>query len=283
MIEAAEYKSIRSPTWCPGCGDFSVLTAIKNALYELQIPPKDTLVISGIGCSGNLSHYLGTYTLHVIHGRTLPVATGARLARSDLTIIVVGGDGDGYGIGLGHFIHAMRRNLDVTYIVMNNQIYGLTTGQASPTSQIGHVTKTTLDGVEESPINPLALAILSGATFVARGFSGDPKQLTELMKEGVKHRGFSLIDVLSPCVTFNTVNTYDWFRHRVYTIDDSAYDSASTQPALSKSMEWEKTIPLGIIYRAHAPAYEELEYGSPAELHLKEPQKIAEQLIQEFA
>ncbi len=282
MIEPAEYKTSRSPTWCPGCGDFAVLSAIRNALYELQIPPKDTLVISGIGCSGNLSHYLGTYALHVVHGRALPVATGARLAKPNLNIMVVGGDGDGYGIGVGHFIHAMRRNLDITYIVMDNQIYGLTTGQASPTSRTGMVTKTTPDGVIEAPINPLALAAVSGATFIARGFSGDPKHLTELIKAGISHRGFAVIDVLSPCVTFNKVNTYDWFRSRVYKLEASSHDSMSFQAALPKSMEWGDRIPLGIIYRTQAPTYEELEYGSFDGPPARDPCDIAEELIEEF-
>src|SRR5881397_2408916 len=198
-LELQQYKSETKPDWCPGCGDFAVLNALTRALQILQLPPWEVLIVSGIGCSSNLPGYLSTYGYHGLHGRAVPVATGAKLANPELTVIVSGGDGDGYGIGVGHFIHAMRRNLDLTYLVMNNQIYGLTTGQASPTSEKGMKTKSTpIAGVIENPVDPISLALASGATYVARGFSGDVKGMSELVKNGITHHGFSLIDCMSP-------------------------------------------------------------------------------------
>ncbi|MDX1534352.1 MAG: thiamine pyrophosphate-dependent enzyme, partial [Thermoplasmata archaeon] len=175
-VEVHVIKSDTKVTWCPGCGDFGVLNATLKAIQATQLDPKDLVVVSGIGCSSNFPHFLRSYGFHGIHGRVMPVATGIRLANPDLTVIATGGDGDGYGIGLGHFIHAMRRNFDLTYIVMNNEIYGLTTGQASPTSEKGHVTKSTPWGSIEWPVNPIALALSAGASYISRGFSGDPKQ-----------------------------------------------------------------------------------------------------------
>src|SRR6266403_2921213 len=201
-----DFKGKAEPDGCPGCGDFGVLTALKRALAELDVRPHQAMVISGIGCSSNLPGYVSTYGMHTLHGRALSVATGAQMANHELKIIVTGGDGDGYGIGGNHFVHSMRRNIDVTYIVMNNQIYGLTTGQVSPTSVKGMNTKSTPFGSVENPLNPIPLAIAAGATYVARGFTGQQKQLVELIKGGVQHRGFSLIDAFSPCVTFNHEN-----------------------------------------------------------------------------
>src|SRR5437899_1204260 len=194
------YKSEIKPTWCPGCGDFAVLRALQMSIHALQLEPWNILIVSGIGCSSNLPHFLSTYGFHAIHGRALPVAEGAKLANPDLQVIVTGGDGDGYGMGVERFIHAMRRNFDITYLVMNNQIYGLTTGQASPTSEKGMKTKSTpIEGVIENPIDPISLALASGATYVARTFSGDVKTMAELVKGGIEHKGFALIDCLSPC------------------------------------------------------------------------------------
>jgi 2-oxoglutarate ferredoxin oxidoreductase subunit beta len=247
------------PDWCPGCGDFGVLKSLKEAILELHIEPHNVLVVSGIGCSSNLPGFINAYGVHSLHGRALPVATGAALANHDLHVVAVGGDGDGYGIGMAHFIHAMRRNLNLTYIVMDNEVYGLTTGQTSPTTSEGMKTKSTPLGNIERPVQPLALALASGATYVARGFSGEPKQLTQLVAGAIAHRGFSLIDVFSPCVTFNKVNTYPWFRERLYKLEASGHDSSNLMAALERSMEFEPKIPIGLLYRTERPTYEDRE------------------------
>lgn len=204
-----------------------------------------------------MPHWVNTYGFHGIHGRPLPIATGARLANNNLTVIAVGGDGDGYGIGIGHFIHAMRRNLNITYIVTNNQVYGLTTGQTSPTSDKGFATKSTPTGVIEMPINPIALAIASEATYISRGFSKEMKHLTKLIVDGVRHEGFALIDVLQPCVTFNRKNTYEWFSERVYKLEETDHDVTNKQTAFLKSLEWNDRIPIGLFYRETRPTYED--------------------------
>jgi 2-oxoglutarate/2-oxoacid ferredoxin oxidoreductase subunit beta len=253
------YKSQTKPTWCPGCGDFGVVAAVEKALSSLQIPTHQVVVVSGIGCSSNLPHFLSTYGFHGLHGRTIPVATGAKLANHGLHVLVTGGDGDGYGIGLGHAIHAMRRNLDITYVVMNNEIYGLTTGQASPTSMMGVKTKSTPEGVIEEPVNPVGLAISAGATYVARGFAGDPKQLAELIAGGIKHHGFSLVDCFSPCVTYNQINTFDFFRQRVYKLEAAGHDPSDLVKAFARAQEWGDKIPTGLFYRVERPTYEDLE------------------------
>lgn len=255
-MEIALYKVEAKATWCPGCGDFAVLRALQIALASLELNPKDVVIVSGIGCSSNLPGFLNSYGFHGLHGRAVPVASGIKLANHDLNVIIAGGDGDGYGIGLGHFIHAMRRNLDITYVVMNNQVYGLTTGQAAPTSEKGMLTKSTPQGVLEGPVNPIALALVSGATFVARGFSGDADHLAKLTEDGIKHKGFSLIDIMSPCVTYNRQNTYQWFRERVYRLEEDNHDMLNMDQALKRSQEWEARIPLGIFYNNPKPTYE---------------------------
>ena len=248
------------PDWCPGCGDFGVLKSLKEAILELGIAPHEVLVVSGIGCSSNLPGFIHAYGVHSLHGRAIPVASGAALANHALHVIAVGGDGDGYGIGIGHFIHAMRRNLNLTYIVMDNEIYGLTTGQASPTTTEGHKTKSTPRGNVEKPIQPLALALVTGATYVARGFSGEPKHLTGLVKAAIDHRGFSLIDVFSPCVTFNHLNTYPFFKERVYKLDgEEGYDSTDLMAAIGKSLEFGSRIPIGCLYKVDRPIYDDSE------------------------
>src|SRR6059036_396217 len=209
------YKGKIHPDWCPGCGDFSVLAALQTALFELGLKPHQICVVSGIGCSSNLPGFINTYGLHTLHGRALAVATGAQLANHRLKVIVTGGDGDGYGIGGNHFLHTMRRNVDLTYIVMDNQVYGLTTGQVSPTSIKGMKTKSTPFGSVENQVNPIPLAIAGGATYVARGFTGQQKHLVDLIKGGIRHRGFALIDVFSPCVTYNHDNSHEFFKTRV--------------------------------------------------------------------
>src|SRR5215469_2027049 len=217
-------KSDTKPTWCPGCGDFGVVAAVEMAVKRLKIPSHDVVIVSGIGCSSNLPHFLSSYGFHGIHGRALPIAEGVRWANHGLTVIATGGDGDGFGIGAGHFVHAMRRNVDMAYVTMDNQIYGLTTGQASPTSMIGQKTKSTPTGVIENPIDPIALALASGATYVARGFSGDVKHMDDLIANGIAHKGFAFVDALSPCVTYNKINTFDFFRQRVYKLENSGHN-----------------------------------------------------------
>jgi 2-oxoglutarate ferredoxin oxidoreductase subunit beta len=255
-----EFEGPVSPDWCPGCGDFGVLKSLKEALVALGIPGHEVLVVSGIGCSSNLPGFIRAYGVHSLHGRALPVATGARLANHHLHVVAVGGDGDGFGIGLGHFIHAARRNLNLTYIVMNNEIYGLTTGQASPTTMLDVRTKTTPRGCAELPINPIALGIVSGATYVARAFSGDPKQMSRIIAGAIAHPGFALIDCMSPCVTYNKINTYPWFKERVYRVEDETeYNPCDLMQAMQKAYEWGDRIPLGLIFKAERPTYEESE------------------------
>jgi len=257
MVELADLKTVGQPNWCPGCGNFPIWHALKMAIVELNLEPHNVVIFSGIGCSSKMPHWINTYGFHGLHGRPLPIATGARLANNSLTVIVVGGDGDGYGIGVGHFIHAMRRNLDITYIVTNNQVYGLTTGQTSPTSDKGFTTKSTPTGVIEMPINPIALAIASGATYISRGFSKEMKHLTKLIVDGVRHEGFALVDVLQPCVTFNRKNTYEWFSERVYKLEETDHDVTDKQAAFMKSLEWNNRIPIGLFYKEIRPTYED--------------------------
>ena len=252
-------KSDTKPTWCPGCGDFGVVAGVEMALKRLGIPSHNVVLVSGIGCSSNLPHFLSTYGFHAIHGRALPVAEGIRWGNHALTVIGTGGDGDGFGIGVGHFIHTMRRNVDMTYVTMDNQIYGLTTGQASPTSTLGQKTKSTPTGVIENPIDPIALALASGATYVARGFSGDVKHLADLIANGIQHKGFAFVDVFSPCVTYNKINTFDFFRQRVYKLESAGHDPSDIVSAWQRALEWGEKIPIGLFYRTEKPTYEDLE------------------------
>ena len=245
-LTMADLKGKVDPDWCPGCGDFGVLAAVQKALVELQIPSHEVCTISGIGCSSNFPGYINTYGMHTLHGRSLAVATGVKLANHGLTVLVTGGDGDGFGIGGNHFVHTMRRNVDLLYIVMDNQIYGLTTGQTSPTSRLGMKTKSAPFGNVEGPINPISMALAAGATYIARGFSGEQKHLTDLIKQGIEHKGFSFLDVFSPCVTYNHDNTYQWFRPRVKKLeDDPEYDSTDWMAAMGKSLLWGEEIPIG--------------------------------------
>jgi 2-oxoglutarate ferredoxin oxidoreductase subunit beta len=262
------YKGKIHPDWCPGCGDFSVLSALQTALFELGLKPHEVLVISGIGCSSNLPGYINTYGMHTLHGRSLAVATGAKLGNHELKVIATGGDGDGYGIGGNHFTHTMRRNIDLTYIVMDNQIYGLTTGQTSPTSRKGMKTKSTPHGNVENPINPIPLAIVGGATYVARGFSGKQKHLVELIKGAILHKGFSLVDVFSPCVTYNKDNTYQFFNPRIKILEEQGHDTSDFHKAMDKGYEWGEEIPIGLFWkRTDLPSLEEqesvLDQGGP--------------------
>jgi 2-oxoglutarate/2-oxoacid ferredoxin oxidoreductase subunit beta len=278
-------KSETKPTWCPGCGDFGVVAAIEMAVKKLKIPSHNVVIVSGIGCSSNLPHFLSSYGFHAIHGRSLPVAEGIRWANHELTVIATGGDGDGFGIGCGHFVHTMRRNVDMTYVTMDNQIYGLTTGQASPTSMMGQKTKSTPGGVIERPIDPIALALASGATYVARGFSGDVKHMAELIQNGIAHKGFAFVDALSPCVTYNKINTFDYFRQRVYKLESSGHDPTNLAKAFERSLEWGDKIPIGLFYRVERPTYEDLEDVLTAGPLAKQPTGLAgrERLLDEFA
>lgn len=214
-LTAKDFSNGNSPTWCPGCGDYGVLRGIQSALAKLNIRPENSVLVSGIGCSGKISHYFGGYSIHTTHGRTLPTALGIKSSRPELTVLAAGGDGDGYGIGVGHLVHAARRNLPVTYIVMDNSVYGNTKGQTSPTSPLGYESSTSPDGNVEQPINPLLLAWSSGATFIGQGFSGDIKHLEELIIKGIQHDGFSLINVFSPCVVFNKAQGYDFYKNNI--------------------------------------------------------------------
>jgi len=257
-----DFKGKAEPDWCPGCGDFGVLSALKQALAELAIRPHEAMVISGIGCSSNLPGYISTYGMHTLHGRALSVATGAQMANHELKIIVTGGDGDGYGIGGNHFIHSMRRNVDLTYIVMNNQIYGLTTGQLSPTSVKGMATKSTPFGSVENPLNPIPLAIAAGATYVARGYTGQVKHLVELIKGGIQHKGFSLIDAFSPCVTFNHENSHEFFKRRTFKLEDRKHDPTDFAAAMKYGYEWGDGIAIGLFWkRTDLPSLDQLETG----------------------
>ena len=255
-VTAADYAGL-NPAWCPGCGNFSILRALNQALVELDIEPRQVLLVSGIGQAGKLPHYTRGNVLNVLHGRPLPAAIGAKIANPELTVIAVGGDGDGYGEGGNHFMQSARRNHDITYLVHNNQVYGLTKGQASPTSDQGFITRTSLDGAG-TPLNPVAVAVAAGAGFVARGFAGDAEHLSRLIKLGIKHEGFALIDILQPCISFNHKNTYSWYRERVYKLEDEAeYNPGDKLAAFSKAQEWDGKIPIGVIYMKAAGTFEE--------------------------
>jgi 2-oxoglutarate ferredoxin oxidoreductase subunit beta len=259
-LTVKDFKGRVDPDWCPGCGDFGVLSALKQALVELNLRPHQVMVISGIGCSSNLPGFINAYGMHTLHGRGLAVATGAQLGNHELKIIATGGDGDGYGIGGNHFVHSMRRNVDLTYIVMNNQIYGLTTGQVSPTSVKGMKTKSTPNGSVENPINPIPLAIAAGATYVARGYTGQVKHLIDLIKGGIRHRGFALIDAFSPCVTFNHDNGHEFFKQRTKKLEEMGHDPTDFTGAMEKGYLSDDVIPIGLFWkREDLPALDELE------------------------
>ncbi len=257
MVTLGDFKGSVKADWCPGCGNFAQLTAIPMALAELGIKPENTVITSGIGCSSNMPEFAKVYGYHGLHGRSLPAASAIKWANPELTVIAYGGDGDGFNEGTQHFYHAARRNPDITYIVSDNQIFGLTTGQASPTSPLGLKTKTTPEGNIEPPINPVTMALNAGATFVAREFSGDVKHMKETIKKAVLHRGFSFIDVFSPCVTYNKDNTYEFFRQRVYKLEEHGHDPTDFFAAYKRGSEWGDKIPIGILYEVKDLAYED--------------------------
>lgn len=258
--------------WCPGCGNFSILKALKAALSELAIEPGNLVLVSGIGQAAKIPHYLKTNFFNGLHGRALPPATAIKACNPELTVIAESGDGDMYGEGGNHFTHTIRRNPDITNIVHNNMVYGLTKGQASPTSQIGFKTPAQLDGVTAEPFNPLAVAIALDASFVARAFAGDIQMTKDILKAAILHRGYSLVDILQPCVTFNKVNTYQWFKENTYYLEE-AHDPANRQEAFRKATERGK-MPLGILYLIKGkPVFEDnlpAHQGGPVPLYRRE-------------
>ncbi len=266
-LEARDFKGKVDHDWCSGCGDFGVLSGLQKACAELGLRPHQIVTVSGIGCSSNFPGFFNAYGMHTLHGRALAVACGVKLGNHELTVIATGGDGDGYGIGGNHFTHTARRNVDLTYIVMDNQIYGLTTGQVSPSSRLGMKTKSTPFGSVETPVNPITAAIMNGATFVARAFSADGKQMIDLMKKAIQHKGFALIDVFSPCVTFNHDNDYAFFKQRVKKLEDEGHDPTDWKAACEKGLMWGDKIYTGLFLQIERPTLEQsepvLEEGGP--------------------
>ncbi len=279
-LSMVSFRTAVHNDWCPGCGDFGILSSIQMALAELQIEPSKAVIFSGIGCSGKTPHYVNTYGIHTLHGRSLPFALGAKLANPTLTVLAVGGDGDGLGIGAGHFVNSGRRNVDFTYIVFDNGVYGLTKGQASPTLARGLKTKSLPRPNINDAINPIAIAVTAGYTFIARGYAYDTRHLKELIKKGIQHKGSAFIDVLQPCPTYNDINTKEWYGGedrvvegkplpRIYKLEDVGYeylvnsadpeeDNKKKLQAISRSFEWGESIPIGIFYQnPHIPTYEE--------------------------
>ena len=259
QLTAKDFKGKVDPDWCPGCGDFGVLSSLQKVCADMGLQPHQIVTVSGIGCSSNFPGFFHAYGMHTLHGRALAVATGVKMANHELTVIATGGDGDGYGIGGNHFVHTARRNVDLTYLVMNNQIYGLTTGQVSPTSCGGMKTKSTPFGSVEMPVNPITSAIMNGATFVARGYSGDPKHLQSLMRQAIEHKGFALVDIFSPCVTFNHDNDYQFFRPRIKRLEDENHDTSDWKAACEKALLWGDTIYTGLFLQKSAAALDQLE------------------------
>jgi 2-oxoglutarate ferredoxin oxidoreductase subunit beta len=254
MVTIDDYGQYET-AWCPGCGNFSILDAVKRGLVASELEPHQVLFVSGIGQAAKAPHYLNTNVFNGLHGRALPVASGAKLANPNLKVIVESGDGCNYGEGGNHFLAAIRRNIDLTLIVHDNQVYGLTKGQASPTTMEGFVTKAQPEGVASAPFNPIAVAVAMQASFVARGFSGMIEHLAGLIEKAIAHEGFALIDVLQPCVSFNKVNTFAWYKKRCYTLPDE-YDPSDWQAAMQTAVEWGDKIPLGIIYRNQRTSFE---------------------------
>ena len=249
-VRFTDFKSDKQPTWCPGCGDFGTMNGMMKALAQTGNDPDNTFVVAGIGCSGKIGTYVHSYALHGVHGRALPVGTGVKIANPELEVMVAGGDGDGYSIGAGHFVHAVRRNVDMTYVVMDNRIYGLTKGQFSPTSREDFETSTSPDGTNQQPVNPLALALAAGGTFIAQSFSSDSQRHTEIVQEAIEHDGFGFVNVYSPCVTFNDVDTYDYFRDAIVDVGDEEFghDRSDYDAAKDLIMDRDKEYQ-GVIYQ----------------------------------
>ncbi len=258
MMEKPTRENIKTQepnTWCPGCGNFGILRALHTAIVDLGIPREQVILVTGIGCHGKISNYININGFHGIHGRVLPVMAGIKLANHDLTIIGHAGDGDQYDEGLGHFPHAARRNIDVKLFTHNNKVFGLTTGQISPTSIKGFISKTTPHGAFPPRIEPLKIALASNATFVARGWVGDVGHLKELMKAAIQHKGFALVDMLQVCVVWNLVQDYKFYRERVYKLEEQGHDPSDYFSAMKRAEEWGDKIPIGIFYQADRPVY----------------------------
>jgi 2-oxoglutarate ferredoxin oxidoreductase subunit beta len=279
-LKLTDYKTEIHNDWCAGCGDFGILNAIQMALADMQIPNHSAAIFSGIGCSGKTPHFINTYGIHTLHGRVLPFAQGAKLSNPGLEIIAVGGDGDGLGIGAGHFVSAGRRNVDLLYIIFDNGVYGLTKGQASPTLKLGLKTKSLPQPNANNSVNPISLALISGFTFVARGYSYEVRHLKDLIKKAILHKGLAFLDVLQPCPTYNDINTKEWFQGldnidpesgkqmpRTYKLEDTGYDGIvhndeelndKMAKVIEKSNEWGDKIPIGIFYQnEHIPTFED--------------------------
>ena len=254
-VEVGDYEYTGENTWCPGCGNFAILRSLKQALVLVGLAPHEVLVVSGVGQAAKLPQYLNCNAYTVLHGRTLPAAVGAKLANHKLTVVAVGGDGDGLAEGGNHFIHNMRRNADVTYLLNNNQVYGLTKGQPSPTSDPGFASKMSPKGSVHPHMQPAALGVACDCTFVSRGFAGQPDHLTQLIAQGIRHKGFALIEILQPCISYNDINTYEWYRQRAKALP-AEYDPTDRGAAFSKALEWGDTIPIGVIYTSGRPSLE---------------------------
>ncbi|RNJ26554.1 2-oxoacid:ferredoxin oxidoreductase subunit beta [Halosegnis longus] len=282
-VRFVDFKSDKQPTWCPGCGDFGTMNGMMKALAQTGNTPDDTFVVAGIGCSGKIGTYMHSYALHGVHGRALPVGTGVKMANPDLEVMVAGGDGDGYSIGAGHFVHAVRRNVDMTYVVMDNRIYGLTKGQFSPTSREDFETSTSPDGTHQQPINPLALAMAAGGSFIAQSFSSDAQRHAEIVQKAVEHDGFGFVNVFSPCVTFNDVDTYDYFRDSLVDVGDSDHDPTDYDAAKEKILDRE-TEYQGVLYQDESSTpYNELEGATENMADIEEsPPEEAMDLVREF-
>ncbi len=277
MLELKQYRTQVHNDWCPGCGDFGIVNAIQMTLLEMQLEPHKVAVFSGIGCSGKTPHFIHAYGFHTLHGRVLPIATGARLANPGLTVIAVGGDGDGLGIGAGHFMNTGRRNLDFTYVLYDNGVYGLTKGQASPTLPKGIKTKSMPQPSIVEGVNPIAMAVASGYTFVARSYALDVRHLKQTLRAAIEHRGSAFIDVQQTCPTYNDINTKEWYagddlpvkQPRLYKLEETGFNGVVSDPsnqqeinekkgnALLKSFEWGDKIPIGVFFKMEVPTFED--------------------------
>ncbi len=279
----AEFRTYET-AWCPGCGNFGILQSLKTVLEELGKDPYEVLMVGGIGQAAKTPQYISANSFCGLHGRSLPAAVAAKIANEKLTVIVDSGDGDSYGEGGNHFIHNIRRNVDITHFVHDNQIYGLTKGQASPTSAEGQVTGVQVSGSIATPMNPVLMAIAAGAGFVARAFSGDQKHLTEIMKQAIEYPGYALVDILQPCVTFNKVNTFAYYKSRVYHIDDE-HDPSNQIEAMKLAMEFDEKIPIGVIYREEKESFHQknkILAGREPLVDRKRESSVINDLINEF-
>lgn len=266
-----DFTTSEKPTWCPGCGNFGVLNAIKMAFVKLGLKPEEIAIAYGIGCSGNTANLLKTYGIHTLHGRPIAVAEGIKLANRDLKVLSIAGDGDSYGIGANHFMQVARRNIDITMIVMDNHRYSLTTGQTSPTTDLGDKTNTSLYGSIEESFNPIAMALAADAGFVARGYAGmPPAKLADLIVKAINHKGFSIIDILQPCITFNETNTFAWYQKRIYDLESRGYKPNDKTKAFAKAQEWGDKIPIGVFYQDKRKTYED-----------QQPQITAKEVVEE--